>query len=266
MKTMQSMPTSRTLVTWIKWHLRNQRDVVIELRGPKGFGKSAMMYHLVQRLRPGYNFRDSLCYSHKQYVQVVTRLRKLRKKQPRDRRSIEFVWADDGTKIFNRRNALSSKNKNVLDFARTSRNQIQAIQLIGTQDDLVERPMMESGPYLLLLFEQPYRATICWPQYDELLRVQDPVKTKWKYKCPKPEIVYPNGWASYQTTQLAMTDKLHRESLAAMSRKPQSFGGWGKIADPAEVRRLSRQGKSHSEIAQLQGITRQRVGQIMMGH
>lgn len=256
MKTLQQYPRPDTLIPWVKWHLRNQRDVMIEYRGPKGFGKSAMMFHHIQKLQYGYPFKQSLCYNHKQYVNVAKRLRRIRKAEDARNapRSLQVLWMDDATRIANRRDHMTKKNKRFLDFMRTSRDAIESVQLVGTQDDFVERPMMEIGPYLLILFKQPYTGWICWPKRDEMMKEEPRWVPMFPMRAPRPEDAYASLWPEYKQERRRLTDQLQTDALKALDDRQQ-------LPDTEDMARLRAEGMPYEAIGKRFGISQQAASQ-----
>lgn len=219
MRTIQVYPKPADLTDWIRWHLRNQRDVAIELRGPKGFGKSAMAYDIIQELSPMYPIREALCYNHKQWVGVVRRITEIRQEEDRQGlpRSLRVLWADDARQIFNRRRHMTSANNAALDVQTTFRETTQAVQFYGTQYDMLERPLMESGPYLLILFEKPYVGTVCWPDYGRLQEGVPRQVPMWPMRSPRPEEAYPRGWPAYRALRRELTAEMQRSTLERLA-------------------------------------------------
>lgn len=258
MKTLQPYPRPETMIPWIKWHLRNQRDVMVEFRGPKGFGKSALMFHLIRKLQWDLDYRAALCYNHKQYVTVAKRIRRVRKSEDAQGkpRSLQLIWMDDATRLANRRDHMTRKNKRFLDVMRTSRDALQAVQFIGTQDDFVERPMMELGPYVVVLFRKPYEPILCWPKQDAMM-TQAPIwvpMKQWPWHFPKPEDAYGEDWGSYQKRRRELTESLHAQAMKALDARTQ---------DPSteEWAALRAQGLPLTMIAERFGVSHQAVVQ-----
>lgn len=286
MRTLQQYPKPETLVSWILWHLSHNRDVAIEFRAPKGFGKSVLMLHLLLKLVeawhrqrnqpvPSYLFERSLCYSHKQFVNVVKHLRRIRQHEDRlgVERSLQFLWADDATRIINRRAHMTKKNRAVLDLTRTMRDAILSVQFYGTQDDLVERPLMDGGVYLLILFQKPYEPWICWPKTDPMMKEE----TRWIPMFPmklgfNPTTVYAQEMARYTPARRKLTDELMKESLRTIGGERQRLGAppW-KLAPNkrGQVFKLRAKGWTQQQIAEKLNVSQPYVSHLLrnnMGH
>lgn len=195
-----------------------------------------------------------MCYNHKQYVTVAKRLRGIRKREDaaKQARSLQILWMDDATRIANRRDHMTKKNKRFLDFMRTSRDAIESVQLVGTQDDFVERPMMEIGPYLLILFKSPYQGWICWPKRDEMMKEEPRWVPMFPMRAPKPEDAYPSLWPAYKNERRRLTDELQNQALKALEDRSQK-------PDTEDMAALRAQGMPYETIAQRFGISHQGV-------
>lgn len=255
-------PTSpEQFLNSVHWNLRHQRDMTIELRGPKGYGKSSLAHWMRKRLSPGIKGYSDLVLSHKDYVRRYKELRTLRRKGDA---TIQFLWVDDATRVFNRRNAMNRRNKAVLDINRMSRDSIQAVQFLLTQDDLLERPLMEIGPYALFILDTPYRAWYCDFRRDAFYR-GDPIPRKaWWLTWPNPEDECPDDWALYQSTRRERTDALTTELLGEAKGNVR-LGAPSKLqpGDHNKIRSLSSKGRTYKSIGDELGISPQRVGQVI---
>ena len=248
-------PTS--FYQWVRWNLRKQRDVCVELRGPKGYGKSALALWMRQRIDPQNRTFEDLVFSHKDYV---NRYRQIGKERRSGDGRVKFLWVDDATRIFNRRNALSKKNIAILDLNRTMRDSHQAVQLLLTQDDLLERPLMQGGPYALFVFDRPYHCRFVRFKNDPLYS-EFKVRKMWAMKWPKPEKVYPNLWSTYQAARRVKTTALSQELLENLNRKPGQLGA-PKSVDFLRYGQLLNEKKSKREIASIMGVSERRVYQV----
>lgn len=202
-------PTSPSeLVNWIHYNYQKDRDITIEFRGPKGAGKSACIFFLRKWINPKVRGFDDLVISHRDYVDSLTRIENERNTGNRE---LLFLWVDDATRLFDRRAHATRQNRAVLTMSRTMRDNVNAIQLLATQDDLLEKPIMKMGPYALLVFGTDYTAQLWWPRFTERYEGQINWSKGFKMRWPNPAEKWPVEWLQYQNARRAKRAILNEE-------------------------------------------------------
>lgn len=234
-------------------------DVNVEIRGPKGWGKSAFALAIARSLVPGFNDLTSLVYSHSDYA---GRYRSIRSDRQCGDRGVKFIWVDDAARIFDKRAHMTKKNRAMLTLNRTMRSQLGAVQILLTQDDLLEKPLREGGNYVLFILDRPYHAYNYWLKNDPLYKSEPKLIRGFPTTWADPNVSYPGLWEDYRRVRERMTDDLTEELLKdiAPTKRP-SPREYGVKRDAILAAVAS--GKKKAEVARLFGLSKARVGQIV---
>lgn len=250
------------LIRYIKHLLSSQMDVNIELRGPKGWGKSSLALALCRALVPDFQEWDALAYSHEDYAR---RYRQIRDRRKAGDRSVQVLWVDDAARLFDKRGHMTKKNRAMLTINRTMRSQLGAVQILLTQDDLLEKPLREGGNYVLFILDRPFHAFNYWLKADPLYREEPQLRRGFPMSWPNPNAAYPDAWAEYQRVRQQMTDDLTEELLADIAPEERERVK-RKAVKPEAVLALRSEGLTQAQIGERLGISRQRVAQLLGKH
>lgn len=250
------------LISHIRNLLASQMDVNIEIRGPKGWGKSALALGLCKALSPGFQEWDALAYSHEDYAR---RYRQIRERRKGGNRDVQVIWVDDAARLFDRRGHMTKKNRAMLTINRTMRSQLGAVQILLTQDDLLEQPLREGGNYVLFILDRPFHAYHYWLKGDPLYRSEPRLMRGFPMRWPNPNVAYPVTWAQYQVVRQRMTDDLTDELLADIAPEERERVK-RKAVKPEAVLALRAEGLTQADIGVRLGISRQRVAQLLGKH
>lgn len=237
-------------------------DVNIEIRGPKGWGKSALAFALTRALSPGFQDWAALTYSHEDYAR---RYREIREARKAGDRGVQVIWVDDAARLFDRRGHMTKKNRAMLTINRTMRSQLGAVQILLTQDNLLEQPLREGGNYVLFMLDRPFHAYHYWLKTDPLYQSDPKLIRGFPLRWPNPERQYPEAWAAYKVVRARMTDDLTEELLddIAPVRKPRQVKGEAERNNA--IMALRKEGLSLADIGAKYGISKVRVHQIVKG-
>lgn len=192
--------------SFFEW-LRNlapwEQDTILDHRGPKGRGKSNGMAYIMFRTDATLTPQEALltlCYNQEQYAK---RYRALREERRIDQNRPKFIWGDDADQLFDRRGHGTRGNRAMLGLVRKARDQLRAIQQLGTQDDFLEGPLSVGGTFVRLIYATPGEAKVYWPRRDKMLEGI----TNWDYVFtlvfPDPngqeakEPIFTGPWPSY---------------------------------------------------------------------
>jgi hypothetical protein len=217
------------MYTWLRNLAAREQDCTIEDRGAKGSGKSnGMFWTILQVLGPRVpdgvavqTALDALCYNRPQYAAIFRRIRAARDAGDWD--SPMFIWGDDADQLFDRRAHATGGNRAMLGLYRKSRDQLRSIQLLGTQDDFLEGPILEGGNYVKRIYTSQGVADVYWPVWNKR-REGDP---KWEYlftqEFPDPHVTYPVTWRTkYQPARRRLTTDTMDDLLEIIDpQKPQ---------------------------------------------
>jgi hypothetical protein len=200
------------LASLAQWEL----DVILDHRGPKGRGKSNGMFYIMLRVDPKLTPQEAflfLCYNKEQYAKVYRAVREQRRAE-----SVrpKFIWGDDADQLFDRRAHGTLGNRAMLGLVRKARDQLRAIQQLGTQDDFLEGPLLAGGLFVRLIYKVPGEARVYWPRRSEMLDGE----VKWDYVFtlvfPDPKTAYPESWKAYQLERRRLTSDGTEELLAVI--------------------------------------------------
>lgn len=231
--------------------LAAQMDVNIELRGPKGWGKSSFAFAIQRLLVPGFEDFNALVYSHVDYAR---RYRDIRARRLAGDRAPQFIWVDDAARIFDRRGHMTRKNRAMLTINRTMRSQLGAVQFLLTQDDLLEEPLREGGNYFLFILDRPYHAFYYHLQVDPHYRGTPRLERRFPCTWADPVAAYPEVWRRYQQVRERMTDELTDELLEEIESQPDTGTSQArrKVFEPEDwpkVQAMLASGMTHQAIA-----------------
>lgn len=224
------------------------QDLTVEVRAPKGWGKSAMILWAQFRTNPDLRLKDALktlIYSHRDFVEAYRHVRDLRKDGDLSPR---FLWVDDASRLFDKRRHMTTRNTEMLQVYRTMRDSSRAVMFLGTQDDFLEAPVKSGGNYCLIEFTRKYRAMVKWP-----VRRPSGVEMEevFAFGVPDPEKAYPLTWATYQQARARATDRLHDELLESIETGKNGDGS-KKRTGPSKKARVLEYVKKHPKATSIE--------------